>query len=157
MGLIIDSNHILVSFGFLLPPSPLLLLLPMARQPPVGQGLPIIEASLSRSDTPHSAGFLWTGDQPDALPDNTQHSQETDIRAPGGIRTHNPSKRAVADKRLSPRGHWVRPWWIYTRTYTDCYIYTYISTEGLLPCFTYRPLQDSVFQCTSNSVFIPWV
>jgi hypothetical protein len=29
------------------------------------------------------------------LPDNTQHSQETDIHALGGIGTHNPSKRAV--------------------------------------------------------------
>jgi hypothetical protein len=32
------------------------------------------------------------------LPDNTQHSQQTDIRTPGGIRTHNPSKRAAADR-----------------------------------------------------------
>jgi len=39
------------------------------------------------------------------LTDNTQHSQQTDIRAPGGIRTHNPSKRAAADPRLRPRGH----------------------------------------------------
>jgi len=30
------------------------------------------------------------------LPDNTQQSQETDIHAPGGIRTRNPSKRAAA-------------------------------------------------------------
>jgi len=29
------------------------------------------------------------------LPDNTQHSQETGIHAPGGIRNHNPSKRAA--------------------------------------------------------------
>jgi hypothetical protein len=41
------------------------------------------------------------------LPDNTQHSQKTDIYAPGGIRTHNP-KRAAADPRLIPRGHWNR-------------------------------------------------
>ena len=41
------------------------------------------------------------------LPDNTQHSQETDVRAADGIRTRNPSKRAV-DPRLSPRGHWDR-------------------------------------------------
>jgi len=27
------------------------------------------------------------------LPDNTQHSQQKDIHAPGGIRTHNPSRR----------------------------------------------------------------
>ena len=39
-------------------------------------------------------------------PDNTQHSQETDIHAPGGIRTLNPSKRAAADPRVRPRGHW---------------------------------------------------
>jgi hypothetical protein len=34
------------------------------------------------------------------LPDNTQHSQETDIHAPDGIRTHNPIQQAVADPRL---------------------------------------------------------
>jgi hypothetical protein len=37
---------------------------------------------------------------------NTQHSQETEIYAPGGIRTHNPSKRAAADPHLRPRGRW---------------------------------------------------
>ena len=36
-------------------------------------------------------------------------TQETDIHAPGGIRTHDPSKRAAADPRLRPRGHWDRP------------------------------------------------
>ena len=40
------------------------------------------------------------------LPDKTQHSQDTDIHAPGGIRTRNPSKRAAADPRLRQRGHW---------------------------------------------------
>ena len=40
------------------------------------------------------------------LPDNTQHSQQTDIHAPGGIRTHNLSRRAVVDLRLRRRGHW---------------------------------------------------
>ena len=35
----------------------------------------------------------------------TQHSQQTNIHAPSGIRTHNPSKRAAADPRLRPRGH----------------------------------------------------
>jgi len=39
------------------------------------------------------------------LPDNTQHSQETDIHAPGGIRNRHPSKQAAADPRLRPRGH----------------------------------------------------
>ena len=79
----------------------------MAQQPLVGQGLLIIEASRSYSDTPHSVGLLWTSDQPDAqtssLPD-TQHLQETGVHAPGGIRTSNPSKRAAADPHLRRRG-----------------------------------------------------
>jgi hypothetical protein len=39
---------------------------------------------------------------------NTQHSQERNIHAPSGIRTRNSSKRAAADLRLRPRGHWDR-------------------------------------------------
>ena len=42
------------------------------------------------------------------LPDNTQHSQETYIHAAGGIRTHNPSKRAAACPRPRPGGLWDR-------------------------------------------------
>ena len=42
------------------------------------------------------------------LPDNTQHSQQTDINALCEIRTHNPSKRAASDLRFRPRGHWHR-------------------------------------------------
>ena len=45
---------------------------------------------------------------PKPLPDNTQHSQETVLYAPGGIRTRNPKNRAVADPCLRPRGHWDR-------------------------------------------------
>jgi hypothetical protein len=33
------------------------------------------------------------------LPDNTQHSQETEIHAPDGIWTHNPSKQTAEDPR----------------------------------------------------------
>jgi hypothetical protein len=46
------------------------------------------------------------------LPDNTQHAQETDIHAPGGIRTHNPRKRTAEDPRR-PRGHWDRHIYLY--------------------------------------------
>ena len=42
------------------------------------------------------------------LPDNTQHSNQTDIHAPDGIQTRNRSKRAAEDPRLRPRGHWDR-------------------------------------------------
>ena len=52
------------------------------------------------------------------LPDNTQHSQQTDIHATGGIRTHNLSRRAAADLRLRPRGHWDRH--LNIRRYFNC-------------------------------------
>jgi hypothetical protein len=38
----------------------------------------------------------------------TTHSQETNIHAPGVIRTHDPSNRSAADLRLKPRGRWVK-------------------------------------------------
>jgi len=38
----------------------------MAQQFLMGQGLLVLEASLSHSDTPHSVGLLWTSDQPNA-------------------------------------------------------------------------------------------
>jgi hypothetical protein len=82
------------------------LVFPRQQQSLVDQGLLIIKASRSPSDT-HSVGLLWTSDQPDAepLPDNTQHSQETDVHATDGIRTRSHSKRAVADWRLKRRIH----------------------------------------------------
>jgi len=42
------------------------------------------------------------------LPDNTQHSQQTDVHAPGGIRTHDLSRLAAVDLRLRPCGRWDR-------------------------------------------------
>ena len=37
---------------------------------------------------------------------------------PGGIRTHNPSKRAALDPRLRPRSHWDRPGFCYTQRFS---------------------------------------
>jgi hypothetical protein len=36
------------------------------------------------------------------------NKHNTNIHAPGGIRTHDPSKLAAEDPRLRPRGHWDR-------------------------------------------------
>jgi len=38
----------------------------MVLQPLAGQGLLIIMASRSHSDTPHTVGLFWMSDQPDA-------------------------------------------------------------------------------------------
>jgi len=83
----------------------------LARQPPVGQGLLIYEVSRSHTTTHHSrndsSGRVNSSSQR-PLPDNTQHLQQTAIHAPGKIRTHNLGRRAAADLRLRPRGHWDR-------------------------------------------------
>jgi hypothetical protein len=75
----------------------------LARQPPMGQGLLIIEVSRSHTTTHHSrwdsSGRVISSSQR-PLPDNTQHSLHTDIHVPGGIRTQNLSNRAAADLRL---------------------------------------------------------
>jgi len=39
------------------------------------------------------------------VPDNTQHSQKTDIHAADGIGTHGHSNLETADLNLRPRGH----------------------------------------------------
>jgi hypothetical protein len=60
--------------------------LPWRNSPPVGQGLLIIEASRSHSDTPQSVGLLWTGDQPDAdlyLITHNTHNRQTSIPSAG--------------------------------------------------------------------------
>ena len=72
---------------------------------PVDQGLLIHEVSRSHSTMHHSRQDS-SSQRP--LPDNTQHSQLSDIRAPREIRTHNLSRRVAAGLRLRPHGHWDR-------------------------------------------------
>ena len=53
------------------------------------------------------------------LPVNTQHSQQTNIHAPGGIWAHNLSRRAVVDLSLRPHGHWDRLEWPVTNVFLN--------------------------------------
>ena len=79
--------------------------------PPVDKGLLIHEVSISHTTT-HDSGRTpldeWSAPSQRLLPDNTRQSQQTNIHAPGGIRTHNLSRRAAADLRRRSRGHWDR-------------------------------------------------
>jgi hypothetical protein len=65
----------------------------------------VIKASCSHSDTTHPVGVFRTSDRPDAETSTWQHSQETDINAPGGTRTRNPNDQAATDLTLRPHGH----------------------------------------------------
>jgi len=93
------------------------------------------------------------------LADNTQHSERQTSMPPGGIRTHDPSKRAAADLRLSPRGqrgptllsirHDLK-WVISPRQVHHCSIYFHVTIYKLLVTniasffqfriFEYKPL-----------------
>ena len=76
------------------------------RQSPLGRGLLIHEVSRSHTTTHHSrydsSGRVISSSQR-PLPENTQHSQQTDIHASRGIWIHNLIGRAVADPRFRPR------------------------------------------------------
>jgi hypothetical protein len=77
-------------------------------RPNSGYGLLIHEVSRSHTTSYHrrwdSSGRVISSSQI-PLPENIQ---QTDIYASGGIRTHNLSRRAVADLRLRLSGNWYR-------------------------------------------------
>jgi hypothetical protein len=77
-------------------------------RPPHCRGFTITLRHTAHGRTPLDE---WSVRRRDRYLYNTQHSQETDIHAPGGIRSRNPSKRTAADPRLRPRGHWDRHCW----------------------------------------------
>jgi len=78
----------------------------------------------SRPQLPHYPGFTilfrhiilgriplneWPAERRDLyLTTHNTHNRQISM-PPGGIRTHNPHKRAPADPHLRPRDHWDRP------------------------------------------------
>ena len=114
----------------------------MTRQPPVGHGLIIYEVSRAQKTTRHiRQDFSERVISPTQrhLPDNTQHSQQTDIHATGGIRTHSLSRRAVADLRLRPRGHWDRLFTVFAEENSEGNLY-WLVYENIIPVLQKVPL-----------------
>jgi len=68
----------------------------MTRQPLVGQGLLIVEASLSHSDTPYSVGLLWTRDQSDVETSTLYHTTLTRGRHPCPRRDSSPQSQQAS-------------------------------------------------------------
>jgi hypothetical protein len=77
-------------------------LLSMTQQPLVRQALLVIEASRLHSDTPHTVGRLWVGDQPDTQTSTWQHTTLKRERPPYPRRNSNPQSQQVS-------GHTPRP------------------------------------------------
>jgi hypothetical protein len=65
----------------------------MAQQPPLCQGLLIVEASRSHTRDTQSVGLLWTSDQPDAETCTWQHTTRTRDRDPCLRRGSNPQSQ----------------------------------------------------------------
>ena len=67
-------------------------------------GAPILDVSRSHTTTQHSrqdsSGRVISSSQR-PMPDNTRHSQQTNIHVPGGIRAHDLSRRAAAGRSLA--------------------------------------------------------
>ena len=82
----------------------------LAQQSPSWPGSPYPRGFwITHNDAPQSLRPLLISDLV-AETSTWQHTTlTTEIHAPGGIRTHKLSRRAVADLRLRPRGHWDRP------------------------------------------------
>jgi len=78
---------------------------------PIGPGTPHSQIFLDHTQTHYirldsSVRVISPSERP--RPENTQHSQHTDIHDPVGIRTHNLSRRTTTDLRLGARGDWHR-------------------------------------------------
>ena len=86
--------------------------------PHIGHGLLLVEVPRSHSQTHTTVSRtpldVWSAPSQRPLPDNTQHSQQTDIHTSGRIRTHNLSRRTAVDPRLRPGGHWDRQFHLHT-------------------------------------------
>jgi len=65
----------------------------------VGQGFLVTETSLSHSDTQHTAGFLWTSDQPDAENSTLQHTTLTRGIQTFPRRDSNPQSQQASGRR----------------------------------------------------------
>ena len=106
-----SPNFILHSFLNISDQVPFQKLLFLVQQPLVGPGLLFHDVSRLHTTTHYSrqdsSGRVVNPSQR-PLPNNTQHSQQTNIHAHGGIRNHILSRRAAVDLRLRPRGHWER-------------------------------------------------
>jgi hypothetical protein len=79
---------------------------------------------ITHNDAPQPVGLLWTSDQLVAETSTWQHTQQTNIPAPDGIRTHDSSRQAAVDLRLRPRGHCDKL--THKRTHIYIYIYIYV-------------------------------
>ena len=138
---VLTSNHIfnIKTKCTSYPPTPPGAIAPSGPWPPHSRG------------TPQSVGLIWTSDQLVAETSTWQHTtQQTNFHASGGIRTHNLSRRAAADLRLRPRGHWDRQ----LNSHTVQYLYYYISNVSyMFRRIPHHPQEELFLPCSKLSAY----
>jgi len=122
----------------------------LVRQPPIGPGLPHSRGIwITHNDAPHSVGLLSTSDRlvaETSTRQHTQHSQQTNVHASGGIRIHNLNRRPTADLRLRPSGHWDRQKY-------------FCRSKILLQSINLKNLMEVIMKYTNNKRLlkcVPW-
>jgi hypothetical protein len=104
--------------------------------------LMFLDHTQRRTTVKDSSGRVISSSQR-PLPENTRHSQKTNIHAPGGIRTHDLSRQAAAVARLLRS--WVRiPPGTWTLGCCDCRV---LSGRGLCDELITRPEESYRLWC----------
>ena len=131
----------------------------MALRPNAGYGLFILVVSRSHTTTHHSrcdSSWRVISSSQKPLPDNTQHPQQTNIHAQGGIRTHDLSRRAAVDLLLSPRDHWDLQCSLVCERNIACQEKNSNKHKPDYIIWTKNNKYTSVFNPTSEFLFFPW-
>jgi hypothetical protein len=98
---------------------------PMAQQHLVSRDILIVEASRSRSDTPHTIGFLWTRDQSDeeiSIWQHTVHTREN-IKAAERFEPAFPTNERSQTHALDSAATGINLLGNYTLKPTGCFMY----------------------------------
>jgi len=84
----------------------------------------------------------WSARRIDLYLTTHKNSQQTNIHAPGGIRTHDLNRRAAADPRLRPRGHWDRHLEDINKLKRYISFYTHPETQQGKKTYFFRNVQE---------------
>ena len=144
---------------------------PVGLRPNTVNGLLILEVSISHTTTHRSrqdSSGQGIGPSRRHLPDNTQHSQQSKIHSPSGIRTHNLSGRRPAPQTGRPGG-WpmaiinkvdlIVQYGIYSTVQWQCSVMQFGMVQyriGLIYCFCFfTGFIGAGYSSASTSRFLP--
>ena len=109
----------------------------VARQPPVGQGAFIVDASRPHTDALHSVELLWTSDHRDADLHLTAHStQETRTDAPSGrtrYKCEHSARNIISPKKFGEKWQF---WCRGTKPYYSCKLLSSVFANSVFSVFS---------------------